>query len=88
MAAQAEVRREDRGDGPWISVSCWKCSSWRYCFVATYVVTRPEGSLVSTAVIVLPLVDTVIVVTSMTVPLRLSVSSIVWELIFLSETAS
>lgn len=73
---------------PGIPLSDCCCVGCPYCFVATYVLTRPVSLLVSTAVIVLPLAETVIVVTSVTVPSRLSVSTIVLELTFSSETAS
>jgi hypothetical protein len=48
-----------------------------YCFVATYVDVRPVSLLLSTTVIVFPSGETVIFDTSVTVPSRLSVSSIV-----------
>lgn len=57
-----------------------------YCFVATYVDVRPVSLLLSTTVIVFPSDPTVIFDTSVTVPSRLSVSSMAWSLMRFSET--
>src|SRR5580700_10954375 len=56
-----------------------------YCLVAIKVAPRPLGSAVMTTVMDLPLAETVILYVLITVPSCLSVFSIVWSLIFLSE---
>src|ERR1019366_581114 len=60
----------------------------RYCFTATYVDVRSVTLLLSTTVNFFPSDETVIFATSVTLPLRLSVSSMVFLSTRFRETAS